>query len=45
MARAETLNKFVKKVQGGEQLSNEEISLAGAIKPEQVLGMTENERL
>ena len=33
------------KVKSGEQLSKDEITLAGAIKSVQVLGMTEEERL
>jgi hypothetical protein len=34
MNRAEVLKKLIKKVEGGATLAKDEISLAGAIKPE-----------
>jgi hypothetical protein len=39
------MKKLKEKVKSGEQLSKDEITLAGAIKSVQVLGMTEEERL
>ena len=45
MQRAEALQKLIKKAEAGTQLSNEDIRLVVSIKAEQVLGMTEEERL
>ena len=45
LSRAEELQKLVKKAEKGVNLTKEEIQLAASIKPEQVLGVTEAERL
>jgi hypothetical protein len=45
LSRAETLKKLIKKVEGGTNLEKEDLALAGAIKPLQILGYSEEERL
>lgn len=44
LSKAEKLKGFVKKLEGGENLNDEELKQMGAIKPHDVLGYSEQER-